>query len=821
MNQLLLCLLGLMLSFSAFSQINLSGKITDSSGNPLMGATVFVKENNAIAITDEKGAFQINNLSENLYAFRFSYIGYEDVWRKIDLSDNQLPVELLIKMTETTINLNNVTVLSTRAGSKSPFTYTTIDKETIEKQNLGQDVPFLLRWTPSTVVTSDAGAGIGYTYMRVRGTDGSRTNVTINGIPLNDAESQGVFWVDLPDFLSSTNDVQIQRGVGTSSNGAGAFGASINLNTTVMKRDAYGEIQASGGSYNTKRGMAQFGTGLINEKFTFDGRISRIASDGYIDRAKSDLASYFASAAYFGAQSSLRLSVFSGHEKTYQAWNGVPYEFRNIRNSADGLDRTFNDAGTDFGQKAGEPHDNEVDDYGQTHVQLHYNNMFSPNWNISLGGHYTKGKGFFEQYKVDQAFSAYGLSPVFGADSVVVFDNTDLIRRRWLDNDFYGVTWALNYLQDNNRWQMTFGGAANQYDGNHFGEVIWAERLPENTDPTHRYYFGTGDKFDFNAFGKLSYQLRRNLRGFIDLQFRTIDYQITGTDNDLRDVTTDDRLNFFNPKIGLFYEPTEKSALYASFGRTNREPTRSDYTDAPTRMKPAAETLDNIEVGFKQQLGKAAFQANFYYMHYTNQLLPTGVLNDVGSPIRINVPKSYRAGIELVGGINLTPDLRFDATATFSQNKVRSFTEFSEAYDENYDYFELATQHKNTDIALSPNIIASGILSYEFIRTEKQNGSATLLTKYVGAQYLDNTSNENARLDPYFISDFRVNYSFSTKFIQEINLTFLIQNLFDELYENNGWVYRYYLPEENPEVNLKGVYPQATRNFLVGVGFKF
>lgn len=811
MNKLLLSLLGVLFSFSLFSQTTLLGTITDQNKEVLAGATIFIKENKQVAIANEQGEFKFDNLANAVWNIRFSFVGYEDVWKKVDLIDGKNKIE--VQMTEQIINLDNATVVATRAGNNSPFTYATVDEETIEERNLGQDVPFMLRWTPSTVVTSDAGAGIGYTYMRIRGTDGSRTNVTINGIPLNDAESQGVFWVNLPDFLSSTNDIQIQRGVGTSTNGVGAFGAAINLNTNRMKKAAYGEIEASGGSYNTKRASAQFGTGLINNKFTFDGRLSKITSDGYIDRAESDLESFFFSGAYFGNESSLRLSVFSGHERTYQAWNGVAYEDRNDRDL-----RTFNVSGT---EKTGTPHEDEVDDYGQTHVQLHYTKMFNPNWNLSLGGHYTKGQGFFEQYKADEPFEDYNLSPIMLDDSTTIFTETDLIRRRWLDNHYYGATWALNYIRDDNRLQFTFGGAASRYDGDHFGEVIWAERLPENTEPEHQYYFGTGEKFEINTFAKTSYQLTSKLTGFLDLQVRAIDYKITGTDNDLRDVTTDDQLTFFNPKAGLFYNFTQKTNLYASFGRTSREPARGDYTDASKGTKPVEETLNNLEIGFKHRTEKSAIGVNFYYMGYEDQLVPTGALNDVGSPIRVNVPTSYRAGIELVGGVQLMPKFRFDATATFSQNKIESFTEFADAYDENFDYYQVETDHKDSDIAYSPNVIVSGELSYDFIKNDTQKGSVTLLNKYVGEQFLDNTSNDDAKLDAYFISDFRINYSFKTQFIKEINLTFLVQNLFDELYENNGWVYRYYEATENPEVNLKGTYPQATRNFLIGVGFKF
>lgn len=860
-----------MLSGILYSQTLLTGQITDENGEPLPGASVILLETRKGVSANETGIYKMENLAPGAYTVEVSFVGYQKVQRVTKVVAGFDKAILHVQLKHKIVTLNEMTVSATRAGLNSPFTYSTIKKEALEKQNMGQDVPFLLRWSPSAVVTSDAGAGFGYTGIRIRGTDPTRINVTINGVPLNDSESQGVFWVDLPDFASSVEDVQIQRGVGTSTNGAGAFGASINMNTSQINKESYASLSSAIGSFNTQRANLQFGTGLLNDKFTLDGRFSRTTSDGYIDRADVDLKSFYFSGAYVGEKSVFRLNVFSGTEVTYQAWNGVPAQFIDRADK-----RTFNVSGIEKGPL--DPHDNEVDDYTQTHYQALLNHQFSRNLDINLAVHYTKGKGFFEQYKAQEAFGDYGLEDIhlntgfadldINVDSLLNFynderisvsldtlsffleappwidtlyqvtykyDKTDLIRRRWLDNDFYGATWSLNYIKNDNRLQMTLGGAWNKYIGDHFGEILWADILPEGIEPNHRYYSSTGEKTDFNVFAKFRYNISPYLNVFTDLQYRKVDYIIEGTDNDLRDISMEDNLTFLNPKIGLSYQLTDRSNLYASFAVANREPNRNDYTDAPIDQRPKHETLYNTEIGFRQNWKKAAVSVNFYHMLYQDQLVLTGQINDVGAAIRTNVPDSYRAGIELVGGFDITKKLSLSANATYSQNKIKSFTEYRDNWD---TWGQEIIEHGETDIAFSPNVIVGTDLTYDFFKGNRQQSnthlSISLLNKYVSQQFIDNTSNENTIIDPYFFSDLRIRVAIGKKFLKEASLTFLVRNLFDSRYETNAWTYRFvsagYDPtsfdkyaraEGDGTYNLTGYYPQAGRNYLLGLTFKF
>ncbi|RMG80756.1 MAG: TonB-dependent receptor [Bacteroidetes bacterium] len=845
------------------AQAVIAGQVTDESGEPLAGASVLILETKKGTSTNENGLYRLENLPPGTYTLRVSYLGYEDEIRKTNIPEGFEQGIVHVQMTRRIVELSDVVVRATRATGKAPFTRSNLDKEVLESENLGQDVPFLLRWTPSAVVTSDAGAGVGYTGIRIRGTDPTRINVTINGNPLNDAESPAVFWVDLPDFASSTESIQIQRGVGTSTNGAGAFGATISLNTTGIHEKPYAEINGSAGSFDTRKVNVKFGSGLLGDHFTLDGRVSRIHSDGYIDRATSDLSAYYFSAGYATEKQTLHFNVFSGSEVTYQAWNGVPAQYVN-----DEKLRRFNVSGT---EKPGDPYENEVDDYTQTHYQILYNARLNRNFDLNLGGHYTRGKGFFEQYKGGERFSDYGLSPIdagevrfetgtpledilntilddrigVAVDTVsgaqpwlrarYFYERTDLVRRRWLDNDFYGATWALNYLRNDNRFRLTFGGAWNQYKGDHFGQIIWSELLPAGTEPAHQYYSGTGDKTDFNAFLKTGLDFDSGLSAFLDLQFRRVDYAITGTDNDLRDVTNDDQLNFFNPKVGLFYTLNPSSGIYASFAVGNREPNRDDYTDSPTGQKPRPETLYNTEIGWRQNRENATFEANFYHMLYKDQLVLTGQINDVGSAIRVNVPDSYRMGVELSGAVRWAKNWAFSGNLALSQNKIQNFVEYRDNWDTGgQDRIE----HGETDIAFSPNVIAAGALSYALFRDkvtrEDKALEVTLMGKYVSKQYIDNTSNENTVLDPWFYSDLKIEYLFKTPFAREMCLKLLARNIFDARYSTNAWTYRfnasfpgpidgnpYGREEGDGTYNLTGFYPQAGINFLAGLTVTF
>jgi len=826
MKRLIVGLALLMMAGHASAQALLTGQISDRQGEAMPSASVVVLETKQGTAANENGVYRFENLQPGEYTLEVSFVGYKDEKRKIKIQEGIAKAILHVQMTKQIFELTSLTIKATRAAENSPFTYANLAKEKIQEKNLGQDVPFLLRWTPSAVVTSDAGTGFGYTSIRIRGTDPTRINVTINGIPLNDSESQAVFWVDLPDIASSVDDIQIQRGVGTSTNGAGAFGASINMNTGNLHKEAYATFSGTGGSFDTWKATAQFGSGLINKKFTLDGRLSRTTSDGYIERGRADLKSFFLSGAYVGKNSLLRLNVFSGQEVTYQSWCGVPAQYL-----GDPKLRTFNPCGT---EKPGLPHDNEVDDYTQTHYQLLYNHQLDRNWNVNLAAHYTKGSGFFEQYKADQDFADYLLENVtIGNDTIT---KTDLIRRRWLDNDFYGGIWSLNYIRTDNRLQLTFGGAWNKYLGGHFGKVIWAE-FASNGTIGHRYYNGDATKKDFNVFGKASYQLTPFLTAFADLQYRRVNYSTEGTGNDLRAYSVRDDLNFFNPKAGLFYALNDNSQLYASFAVANREPNRDDYVDAPNGVKPKSERLYNTEIGFRQKWKKAALNVNFYHMQYKDQLVLTGQINDVGAPIKTNVPDSYRLGVEIVGGMEVTPHISLQGNATFSRNKVKAFTEFIDTYDANYGWLgQEKFRHENTDLSFSPDLIVGGELKYEVFkrkqRAEKQNLSFSLSGKHVGSQFIDNTSDGNAKLAAYFFSDFQIRYGLRTKLFKEISLTFMVRNVFDEQYAANAWLYRFNFPGDassypnvlkggGPTHNMIGYYPQAGRNFLAGLEVKF
>ncbi|MCP3930614.1 MAG: TonB-dependent receptor [Bacteroidetes bacterium] len=812
----------LLISHFASSQCLLNGKITSEKGESLIGANIVLKETRQGASADEEGFFSIENISPGNYTLMATFIGYETLTKKIEISEESETFFVNLQLPEQTINIEAAIVTATRAGERTPMTYTNLGKEEIERNNLGQDVPMLLQWSPSAVVTSDAGAGVGYSGIRIRGTDPTRINVTINGIPLNDSESQSVYWVDLPDFASSANDIQIQRGVGTSTNGAGAFGATINLNTSKLHKDPYATISGSVGSFDTYKGNVQFGTGLLKDKFTMDGRMSKVTSNGYIDRATSDLSSYYLSGAYMGETNSLRFNVFSGHEVTYQAWYGVPADKIDDRET-----RTFNPAGMEKAQEPGSavkgsPYDNEVDDYRQTHYQLIYNDQLNRNLNMNVALHYTRGSGFYEQYKAFESLEDYGLSPVQLGQGIIVTE-TDLIRQRWLENDFYGTTFSLRHQTNNNRLETILGGGWNQYQGNHFGEVIWVEFMSDG-EKGHRYYDNDGDKQDFNFFGKLNYELTYGLFGFLDLQYRSINYDFLGYDNQGQNVTQNDQLHFFNPKGGILYKLNEESDIYASFAVANREPNRNDYTESTPDSRPEYETLYNTEIGYRQSTNKAAFGVNLYHMLYKNQLALTGEINDVGEYSRRNIEDSYRFGLELTGSISILKNLQLNANATFSQNKVKAFTEYYDDFDVNFGWIgQQAILHKNTDLAFSPNIIAGGELTYDVLKnskvTDSQNLNISLLSKFVGKQYIDNTSDENNILDPYFFSDIRIRYAVKTSFLNEIELTLLVMNIFDNLYETNAWSYRYGF--DNAVYIDQGFYPQAGRNFLLGVNLHF
>lgn len=785
----------------AFSQFKIQGTVKDQqTGETLPGAHVVLKNTFSNTITSINGGFTIKNLKSGHYELLVSFLGYESFEKSLTLDYN---LDLEIAMVPRTILEDEIVITATRAGQKSAKTFQEVDKKQIREQNLGKDLPILLETTPGAVVSSDAGAGIGYTGIRIRGTDITRINVTVNGMPLNDPESQGVFWVNMPDFASSIDNIQVQRGVGTSTNGAAAFGASINVQTQKLQTEPYAEYSSSAGSFNTFKNSLRFGTGLIDGRFTMDGRLSKITSDGYIDRAFSDLKSFYVSGGYWGEKTILKINVFSGKEKTYQAWYGVP---------GDSLEtnRTYNPAG-EYTNDKGETtfYDNQTDNYQQDHYQFMFSHAMSRNFNLNAALFYVHGFGYYENYKPDQAFVDYGLNDVIiGGDTIT---EIDLINRKYLDNDFYGFTFSGNY-NNFKKLTATFGGSYNYYDGGHYGTVIWAQNASNGTIDT-RWYENDGTKIQFNIFGKLNYQVLEPLNIYADLQLRGVQYEIAGTHDDLKDITQSHDFTFFNPKFGATYNFMDKHQAYFSFAVANREPTRSDFRDADEGHQPGAEKLIDYEFGYNYSAGKLRFNANFFYMDYKDQLVLTGEINNVGAPIFTNVPSSYRSGIELVAGFRVTEWLSWEGNASFSKNKIRNFEEFVDNWSPPYE--QISLELGETDLAFSPDIIANSILTFIPI----ENFNIRFISKYVGKQYIDNTSNDKRALDAYFVNDLNLNYSFKTGLFDEMGLFLNVSNVFSQKYETNAWIYRYYY--ENEEYMMNGYFPQATINFLAGISVKF
>ena len=683
-------------------------------------------------------------------------------------------------------SIEEVLISGVRAKDKNPITFTNVSKTQIAPRNLGQDIPILLNYLPSVVTTTDAGAGIGYTYMRVRGSDGSRINVTLNGVPFNDSESQGTFFVNLPDFASSLESIQLQRGVGTSTSGAGAFGASLNLQTKAAQQNSYAEIANSIGSFGTRKHTLAFGTGLHNN-FEMNARISKIKSDGFINRASSDLFGYYFDANYITKNTIIKAIAFGGKEKTYQAWNGLEDEEK-LKN-----DRTYNSAGQytdEFGNT--QFYDDETDNYWQNHFQLHWNEKLTSKWQSNLALHYTLGKGYFEQYREDELFSDYVL-PDFNGNT-----STDLVRKRWLDNVFFGTTFSLNYKTE--KTDVIIGGAANKYQGKHFGEVVWTQYYVPNSN---KYYDNFGNKNDVNFYSKASQQLGK-FNVFADLQYRMVFYQA----NSIKFNDVNDTFRFFNPKAGITYTLNQASSIYGYFGIANKEPRRDDYESGS--IKP--ERLQDYELGYKFKNKKTSLNINAFYMRYKNQLVATGALNDVGSPVFENSGKSYRAGIEIEGAIKIIPKVMLQPNLTLSTNKNEDF------------YFErdgVLTNLGNTNIAYSPNMVIGNALTYSPINTLQ----ISLLTKFVGEQYMGNIDAEKSILPDYSTSDLNINYEWKiNKGIKSIVFSGLINNIFDRTYESNGYFYTYNDNWSGPGIStIEGVgfYPQAGINFLAGINLKF
>lgn len=795
--------LGVTLLVSA--QNILSIKVLDNeTKKTLQGASVILTKNESKSLTtDRNGTSKFSGLPDGQYAITISYIGYSTEKKQIDLVQNT-DLEIILK--PRTIKTEEVLVMATRAKNNSSTTYKNISKQDIAKNNFGQDIPYLLDQTPSVVIGSDAGAGIGYTNMKIRGSDNARINVTLNGIPLNDAESMGSFFVNLPDFASSTESIQIQRGIGTSTNGAGSFGASLNIQSNTLEKEPYVEFNNSFGSYNSWKNTLKVSSGLLNNKFAFNVRLSRILSDGYIDRASSDLKSFYVDGGYYSDKHILKAIVFSGKEKTYQSWYGTPEP--RLNNDIEGMkDYAVNDGYTQLETNnllnSGRTYNkylykNQTDNYTQTHHQLHYTNFINEKLIFNAALHYTRGAGYYEEFRPEDDFSKYNLPPVIsGTDTI---KQTDLVRRRWLDNYFYGTTFSFNY-NPSQAIKLTWGGAANQYKGDHYGEIIWA-KYASASNLGDKYYLNDAKKDDISTFLKADFTFEKWLL-FADIQYRNINYQVKGDDDKIKGMEFKRKFNFVNPKLGITYLINENSNLYASYAYASKEPVRNDFVDLKGN-NPKPEKMQDIEAGYRFNNETFNIGTNFYGMFYKDQLIPTGALNNVGSPLRMNIPDSYRIGLEVDAAWKISAYFGWKATAGLSQNKIKNYT------DETSGEFI-----KKTDIALSPATILSSEFTYRPLRSVE----IALLSKYISRQYLDNSSAKVRSIDPSFVNNIRAIYNFSILGLKNIDLGLTVNNILNEKYQTNGYTWGYMDGTSRKYFNF--YYPQATTNFMLSLNVKF
>ena len=808
MRKMLLVICYLLISHGLLAQ-QIKGHVTDAStGAPVAAATVELS-NFVTQVTNETGQFSFQRIRHGRYTLRITSVGYQ----AIDTTVSTTEAGITIKLNKLNLFLQPVEVRAIRAGEKAPFAKTDISKKEIEKINMGQDLPFILNQLPSAVVSSDAGNGVGYTGVRIRGTDGTRINVTLNGIPYNDVESQGSFFVNMPDFTSSVNNIQVQRGVGTSSNGAGAFGATINLSTNETNTRAYAELNNSIGSFNTWKHTLKAGSGLISDHFTIDARLSKISSDGFVDRGSSDLKSFYLSGAYLAAKTSVRVNVFSGKEKTYQSWNGVP-EAKLYGDETQLTEHYYNNLGTLYYTQqdsvnlfTADPrkynyftYSNQTDNYQQDHYQVFFNHEFSPKLAVNTAFWLTEGKGYYEEYKPQEKYSSYGL-PNYVVGGVTA-TKTDLIRQLWLDNKFYGQIFSLQYKAAVD--QVTIGGGWNRYDGKHFGEIMWAQAGIPNR---YRWYDLKAYKTDVNGYAKYQHKFTANLEAFVDLQYRRVLYNIGGFRKN-PNLKVRNTYDFFNPKLGITYSQGGFTT-FVSYAQANKEPNRDDF-EAGAQQQPKPEKLHDFEAGISQRGSWYSFSANGYYMLYKNQLVQTGKVNDVGGYTRTNVDDSYRIGIELQGTAQLRHWLQIGANATFSGNRIKNFTEFYDDYDNGG---QQAIAHGNTDIAFSPRLIAGGNVTL----LPAKGFEITFLEKYVGKQYLDNTSSNQRKLAAYFVQDARVSYTLRNVVAREIVLMGQVNNLFNRKYNSNGYTYSY---QYGKVITENFYFPMSGTNFMLALNVK-
>ncbi|MCB9314437.1 MAG: TonB-dependent receptor [Lewinellaceae bacterium] len=802
----LFCLV-LSTGLSAQTPAWISGHVTDSDGKPLTFASVQVT-NGAGATTDASGRFQLRVLATDSVQLQVRFIGFEPWSGYVALPTRE---DLRIVLLPVAFPLQTLELIGTWAEADAPFTQSRMDAADLEQLNLGQDMPFLLRFTPGVVATSDAGTGIGYTGIRVRGSDPTRTNITINGVPVNDPESQAVFWVNMPDLASSVDQIQVQRGAGTSTNGAGAFGATINMQTKTLRSEPYARLSSTVGSFNTRRATVELGTGLLGGHWALDGRWSAIDSDGYIDRATARLRSWYGSVAWQDSRTLVRLLAFSGRERTYQSWWGTPQS--RLENDVEGMlahaaNNGLTPEQTDNLLESGRTYNyyqykDEVDQYGQDNLQLHLSRVLTDRWRVNTTLHYTRGQGYFEQYRTGDDRRNYGLEPaIYGSDTLSVID---LVRRRWLDNDFAGVVTNLRYEAP--RWNIHLGGAWNTYLGDHFGRIIWAE-VAQGIGPDHEYYSGAGDKRDGNLFLKADWSPSSAWRLFVDAQVRHVQYQTSGVDNDLRSYDVQDDRVFFNPKAGVTWSLQQWCQLYASAAVAHREPSRSEYIDAPSGAFPRPERMVDVELG--SRIAWAAWQLNFngYWMDYTDQLVPTGALNDVGATLKVNVPDSYRLGLEVQAEGPIWADVFYQGSLGWSRNRIRAFDEV--IYDYTSGFEEIRIPHRDVDIAYSPDLVYSHQVAWTFLA----GWSLNWMSQYVSQHYLDNTASDDRAIPAWWVNDLQLRWARHLPRVGDLTVRFQVNNVLDKAYSSNGYTYSYIYDQL---VTENFYYPQAGRNWQLGV----
>ncbi len=793
-------LLAILLPLQIFAQFTLSGNVIDKENHEaLIGSHVSLKELNLTVVTDENGNFKFENIKEGCYSIEVSFIGFKTYSKDIKIIKD---TKIKIAMTTDSMMEDEIIVTASRVGEKTPLTYSEINSEELKRSNQGADLPFLLQNTPSVVVTSDAGSGVGYTSMRVRGSDLTRINVTLNGVPVNDAESNLVYFVDLPDLASSVDNIQIQRGVGNSSNGAAAFGASINIKTDEQTTEPFARLSSTIGSFNTLKNTINFSSGRNANGFNFNGRISKINSDGYIDRAYSDLFSYQLSASWSDENDFLKFMIMNGKEQTYQAWNGTPKDSL-------ATNPTYNPSGIMYDKNGNfiGYYENEIDKYNQTYYQLHYAHSFNPKLTLTASAFLTTGEGYYENYKNDKKLSSYGLPAFVISDTVI--ERANLIQQKWLDNNFYGFNLTLN--QKAGKFDINYGASWNHYEGNHFGIINWAEHaVPLN----YRWYENTGDKEYYNIYVSSNYELNSYLNLFAEIQYRHINYAIDGIHDDLNDITQKHIFDFFNPKGGVFYTINENNSAYFSVAYSNREPNRDIYTDADEfqRERITHEKLIDYELGYSFKNRKTNLNANIFYMDYKDQLVMTGEINNVGATIMTNVDKSYRFGLEGNAAFLFSRYFALDFNFALSQNKILNFTDFVDDYDSDWNYLgQKETNIGTTDISFSPDVIAGLNLKV----TPINHFDIVFQEKYVGRQYIDNTSTLSRSLDPYFISNVNINYEWKQSWFKDLNFNLAINNIFNSKYCSNAWVYKALVGGE--EYIEDGYFSQAGINFMLSV----